>query len=258
MKIQLIRNATLKVEYAGKTILVDPMLSSRGSFESFAGIEKNPIVDLPMPVEEVLEGVDMVLVTHTHEDHFYGIARDLISKDMPTYCQPPDEVKIKDAGFREVKVVHDQISWEGIEIHRTGGKHGSGEILNHMGDVSGYVLMNESEPTLYIIGDSIWVRQVEDILNKYAPDIVVTNSGGAYIPGFESTLILMEEEETIKVAKGAPQSTIIAVHMEALDHCTVTRESLRHRVSKEEHMAGSFHIPGDGEVMEFSINIDSK
>ena len=30
MKIQLIRNATLKIRYAGKTILVDPMFAEKG------------------------------------------------------------------------------------------------------------------------------------------------------------------------------------------------------------------------------------
>lgn len=32
--IRLIRNATLKMEYAGKQILVDPMLGAKGSFGS--------------------------------------------------------------------------------------------------------------------------------------------------------------------------------------------------------------------------------
>ena len=68
--LRLIRNATLVIEYAGKKILVDPMLSSKGAFESFAGVEINPTVELKMPVYEIVEGVDLVLVTHTHVDHF--------------------------------------------------------------------------------------------------------------------------------------------------------------------------------------------
>ena len=35
MKIQQIRNATIIIEYAGKRILVDPMLGEKGSFTPF-------------------------------------------------------------------------------------------------------------------------------------------------------------------------------------------------------------------------------
>lgn len=35
MKLTQIRNATLKVEYAGKKFLIDPMLSKKGAFPGF-------------------------------------------------------------------------------------------------------------------------------------------------------------------------------------------------------------------------------
>jgi hypothetical protein len=34
-----------------------------------------------------------------------------------------------------------------------------------MGEVSGFVLQAENEPTLYIVGDSIWVEEVENAIN---------------------------------------------------------------------------------------------
>jgi len=249
MKIQLIRNATLKIEYAGKTMLVDPMFSAKGSFESFAGIEQNPIVDLPIQVDQILDRVDVVLVTHTHEDHFDEAAKDLLAKDIPLFCQPPDEKKIKDRGFKNVHVIDDAVQWEGMEIIRTGGEHGSGEILNHMGKVSGYILKSSDEPTIYIIGDSILVKEVEDNLNTHQPEIVVTNSGGAYIPGYETTPILMGIQETIRVCKLLPDSVVVAVHMEALDHCTVTRDALRFRALYENISIQRLLIPLDGEIV---------
>jgi len=47
MKIQLIRNATMKLTYAGKTILTDPMLSAKNAYDPFAGVARNPTVELP-------------------------------------------------------------------------------------------------------------------------------------------------------------------------------------------------------------------
>ena len=37
MEIQLIRNATMKITYAGKIFLTDPMLSPKDEFNYFAG-----------------------------------------------------------------------------------------------------------------------------------------------------------------------------------------------------------------------------
>jgi hypothetical protein len=48
------------------------------------------------------------------------------------------------------------------------------------------VLQAENEPTLYIVGDSIWVEEVENAITTFKPEIIVTNSGGAIIPGFEN------------------------------------------------------------------------
>jgi L-ascorbate metabolism protein UlaG (beta-lactamase superfamily) len=63
--LQLVRNATLLIEYAGKRILVDPMLSPKGAIESWAGIQRNPTVELKMPAEEIVKGVDLVGDTYT-------------------------------------------------------------------------------------------------------------------------------------------------------------------------------------------------
>lgn len=51
--IRLIRNATLKIEYAGKLILVDPLLGAKASMGSALGVNTNPRVNLTMPVEEI-------------------------------------------------------------------------------------------------------------------------------------------------------------------------------------------------------------
>ena len=78
MKFQLIRNATIRLEYAGITILIDPMLGSKHSFGSFGGIEDNPTVDMPISASDVLEKIDLLLVSHLHEDHFDAKAQEIV------------------------------------------------------------------------------------------------------------------------------------------------------------------------------------
>jgi len=75
MQIQQIRNSTLRLSLANKTILTDPVLLPKHGIESFAGIEKNPIVELPFPAEDVIKGIDMVMISHLHQDHFENMGR---------------------------------------------------------------------------------------------------------------------------------------------------------------------------------------
>ena len=89
--LQLVRNATLLIEYGGKKILVDPMLSPKGAIESWAGIQRNPTIDLKMPVEEIIKGVDLVMVTHTHDDHFDKAASNVLDKSIELIIQPADK-----------------------------------------------------------------------------------------------------------------------------------------------------------------------
>ncbi|MBL6448065.1 MBL fold metallo-hydrolase [Fulvivirga sp. 29W222] len=246
IEIQLIRNATLKIKYAGKTLLVDPALGAKHSFRSFVepGKNLNPTVDLPITVEEVVADLDAILLTHTHPDHFDIAAVEILDKSLPFYAPPVDAGKVQEAGFRNVQVIEDKGELGDITITRTGGKHGPEEQLNLLGEVAGFVLQAGGYPIVYIIGDCIWDAEIENNLKTIKPDIVITNSGGAVFMG--QVRILMNEEETIKVAKAVPDATVIAVHMEALDHCKTTRETL-----KAAAVANNIDvvIPMDGDVV---------
>lgn len=67
MKLQLIRNATLRINYAGKQILTDPFLAEKHSISSFINRSLNPMVDLPCTPDEVISGIDMCLISHLHK-----------------------------------------------------------------------------------------------------------------------------------------------------------------------------------------------
>lgn len=247
MKLQLIRNATMKIEYGGKTFLTDPMLSPKGAIRSFAGIAENPTVDLPVPVDEILQGVDAVIVSHNHPDHLDEPAVAGLNKTMPVFCQPRDDSFLVENGFRQVFPISSKHTWEGIDFSRTGGRHGQGEIGKLMGEVSGFVLQASGEPTLYWAGDSIWCDEVKEAIEHFSPDVIITHSGGATLPGHDP--IIMTGEETISLSKAAPDARVVAVHLEALDHCTVTREGLRKMRDEASIPDSRLVIPEDGETV---------
>lgn len=249
--LQLVRSATMRIEYAGKTILVDPMLSPKDTFDPFAGKARNPTVELPMPANAVVKGIDGVLVTHTHPDHFDPAAVSALPKGLPLFIQPVDGDEMRKGGFTDVRPVEGTTKWGDIDIVRTGGQHGSGKILTMMGQASGFVLRAQGWPTVYIVGDVVLGDEVRHVIAAQKPDIIVTFSGGAVIPGFETTPILMDAAATVELAGLSPKATVVAIHLESLDHLTVTRAALREAADRA-GLGQRMIIPQDGQVLRLS------
>jgi L-ascorbate metabolism protein UlaG (beta-lactamase superfamily) len=248
--VRLIRNATLVVEYAGQKILVDPMLSTKGTIESWSGVERNPTVELKMPVAEVIQNLDLVMVTHTHADHFDEAASKALNKSIELINQPADQEFFQKQGFTNAQTLVDGREWHGIQIHRLEAEHGSGEVLKMMGETSGFVLQAQNQPTIYIVGDAIWTDKIKQNIANYKPDYIIVNSGGALVAGFENTPILMDEEQTMALLAASGKATVIAVHMDALDHCRTSRASLRQKADAQHVSPKKLLIPQDGETVE--------
>jgi hypothetical protein len=92
-------------------------------------------------------------------------------------------------------------------------------------------------------------ESVERTIEECKPDIILTHSGGAKIPGHD--LIIMDAEQTLAVCRAAAQAVVVAIHLEALDHCTVTREALRTRADDEGISPSRLLIPEDGGTLNF-------
>lgn len=168
MKLQLIRNATLRIDYAGRTLLVDPFLAAKHSLPSYTGQSKNPLVDLPIPAAEIIAGVDLLLVSHLHSDHFDSVAKQMLPKDLPLLCQPGDETTIREAGFTRVTPLDRTMEVDGISVAATLGSHGLGEVLKLMGSVIGFVLRAPGEPTIYLCGDTVLYPPVLETIAREA------------------------------------------------------------------------------------------
>lgn len=227
MRLRLIRHATLLVEYRGQRLLVDPMLDDAGArppIQNSPNPRNNPLVALPVSAPEVVKHVEAVLVTHTHSDHWDGTAANLLPKNLPLFGQPEDESKFRSQGFTAVQPISKSAAWNDIDIARTGGQHGTGEIGKAMAPVSGFVLRAKGEPTLYIAGDTIWCPEVEEALHAFRPDVVILNAGAAQF--LEGGPITMTSDDVISVCRSAPDAQVVPVHMEAINHCLLTRSDL--------------------------------
>jgi L-ascorbate metabolism protein UlaG (beta-lactamase superfamily) len=252
MRLRLIRNATLHLRLAGKCLLVDPMLDPAGArppVEDTPNPVRNPLVELPEPAEVVAGGLDGLIVTHLHRDHLDDTAVDLIPKDLPVFGQPEDADRLRGHGFADVRPVDDELDWDGVRIVRTPARHGTGRIGELMAPASGFVLEAPGEPVLYLAGDTIWCDEVAAVLEAHRPAAVVVNAGAARF--LEGDPIVMTADDVVAVARHAPDTRVVAVHLEAINHCPLTRADLHQRLH-EEGLTASVTVPEDGAEVPLS------
>ena len=255
---QLIRNATIKLDYAGTTFLVDPMLAAKGTYPGFEGTYnshlRNPLVDLPVSLEEAMRA-DAIVVTHTHPDHWDEVAKQKLPKSMPIFVQnDQDAASVRKDGFTDVRVIGSDTYFNGTRLVRTGGQHGTDAHLRALGPIlgtiSGVVFERPGHESVYVAGDTVWRPEVEAAIRQHDPDVIVLNTGYARIPDLDGSII-MGKEDLARARQRAPGAVVIGVHMESVNHAGQTRQELREFIAEKQLDANRTRVPDDGESYRF-------
>lgn len=258
MKFQQIRGATTKITYAGKCFLVDPFFAEKDAFPPFGSCFRPelrwPTSPLPFSPEEAMHGIDAVIMTHFHPDHFDEYAAKALPKDIKFFAQDEwDADIVKKLGFTNVETLEYSGSKFGeAELCKTDCVHGDPEKTKRFydafgirGKASGVVFKNPGEKTFYLAGDTIWADCVRRALGRYSPDVVAVNAAGAQF--LTGGLIIMGTDDVLKVREAAPEALIIVSHMDAVPHASVSRADMR-RFIEAEHLE-NIAVPEDGEIL---------
>jgi len=221
MRLTLVRNATLLLELEVRRLLVDPALDDTGArppVENTRPALRNPLVPLPLPADRLVETLDAALVTHLHRDHLDETGEGLLPRDVPVFCQPADAQRLRALGL-DARPIEQELYWNGLRLARTGGRHSlDPSVEPALGPISGFVLGD-----LYIASDSVWCDEVAAALARWQPRIAVVNAGAARFLG--SGPISMTAADVAEVTARVPVT--VAVHLEAMNHCPMTRAELR-------------------------------
>jgi len=261
MKIHHLRNATFVIESEDNHILIDPYLSEKGKFPPFAYFRykprKNPIVSLPDNASQILDKVTHCLITHsqkwgveflTHTDHLDSSGKIFLkNNNIPVVYLQQDAAYMKK---NEISVETELKYWQteqllGGQITAVPAQHGHNWTHYFMANGIGFYLELPNEPSIYVSGDTVYTADVNRALIEFKPDIAVVAAGCASLDVGGS--ILMPLEEIITFIQNAPKK-VIANHMEALNHCPLTRIQLKQELEKRDLLSKTF-IPNDGETL---------
>ena len=258
MLFQQIRGATSIITFREKKFLIDPFLAPKGicppvpsPYNNFS----NPLVELPLPVSEII-AVDAVIVTHMHHfDHFDDHAAKTLPKAMPMFVQSEKEAyDMSMLGFTNVTTLTDTgVAFDDVTLYRTEALHGDGVTAAYYyqkfglpSEACGVVFQAAGEKTFYAAGDTLWYDGIRRTIEKHQPDVIALNAANAQM--YDGTPILMGVDGVREVALAAPDAILIATHMDAVNHARVTREDLR-RFSMANGLEHRLHIPEDGEIV---------
>lgn len=259
MKITQLRNATTILEIGDYRILIDPMLAPKGALPplKFLGQrQRNPIVDLPAMTEPLLETVTHCLITHCQKGHFDHLDRAgkhwLRSRQIPVICTPHDADHLRQRGLNVSPLPQNHQepqAFLGGQIRTVPCVHGSGVVGLLMEHGVGYFIEMPGEPSLYLSGDTILTRTVQEFVAQHQPQIALVPAGGARFDiGGE---IIMGIHDVIEITQ-ALKGTVVANHLEALSHCPVKRMEL-HAAATLAGVGDRLRIPADGETLEFMV-----
>ena len=210
----------------------------------------------PNPSRRNIKDLEAILITHTHLDHWDDYTAKLIPKHIPIFVQDAADKKlVVNQGFTNVRVLGINTPFKGITITKTGGQHGSDEILSvpsnaeTFGTSMGFVFKAPGQKTVYFAGDTIWHEYVEVALNKFKPDIIVLNAAQAIYDGLIGSS-MMGPDDVKKCYEMCKEAKIIPVHMNSYCHCICTIEKMKKFV-EENKLGDRVFVPCDGEILKF-------
>lgn len=177
-------HASLLATLGPITIAVDPVLSHRIG-PRFLGRTWGLSRRAPAPVApSMLQGVDLVLLTHAHFDHLDRPTLEALASDRTTVVTPMRCANIVPRGFRKiVELAPGAIySHNDLEVRALPTRHwGARVVLDRRRGSLGYALTHP-EGSLVLAGDTAYTEEIARAAEAVGPVDLAAFGVGAYDP----------------------------------------------------------------------------
>jgi len=260
--LTFIGNATVLLRYAGLTLLTDPNFLHAGDRASLAYglLHTRRRVEPSLDLQE-LPPIDLVLLSHHHEDHFDRRVVHELDHHLPIVTTPEASRVLARKGFKSVYALR---AWEQVEVVKgerhlkltaMPGRHGPPLVWRLLPQVMGSLLEFEGPDgtvslRLYISGDTLVHRTMRRIPERHPDiDLGLLHLGGTRIFGLLVTMDARQGVEAIRIVK--PHVTV-PIHYDDYDIFTSSIEDFQKAVREaglEDRVKYLLH----GETLEFEV-----
>ena len=244
----LIRHSTAIIEIEGKKIVMDPLFSDIEKLPPVPLTKnklRNPRTGLSFSIDDIIKDIDYLLLTHLHFDHFDKDAIARIPKSTKVLSASFDSNRIKKLGYTNIYSIENDFEIDRFKIRRYPAKHGKGLLNVMMGKGSSYQIDYDGFK-IFITGDCILTHSLKQYVTETNPDIIIAN-GGATSFRFGKP-ITMSIKDILEISKILKDTKIILIHLDALNHCTESRDFCKEQVKDCPNIV----IPDDGETIKIN------
>jgi L-ascorbate metabolism protein UlaG (beta-lactamase superfamily) len=258
--IYFVGTATAVIRFGGFTVLTDPNFLHRGETARLGwGFRSRRITEPALGIDD-LPPLDLVVLSHLHEDHFDRVAEERLSRTVPIVTTPGAAEALEKRGFRNPEPVK---TWRSVAFHREPwrllvtampARHGPRGISRLLPETMGAMLDFEADGErrlrIYVSGDTLVHERLREIPVRFPDvDLALLHLGGTRLAGL---LLTMDGAQGVEALRIVEPKTAIPVHY---DDYTVFRSPLvdfQERV-RAEGLEGRIHYLARGESYEFYV-----
>jgi L-ascorbate metabolism protein UlaG (beta-lactamase superfamily) len=167
---------------SGQRLVTDPWLT-------------NPNAPAEWGRPEAFKPLDLILLSHGHDDHMHDVVSLARATGAPVVCLFELGQYLAAKGVQEVRDmgIGGTQEIDGITITMTNAVHSGSRVENgelvYLGGAAGFVLRAPGTPTLYFAGDTALFGDMKVIGEMYAPDIAFLPIGDHYTMGPDTAAV---------------------------------------------------------------------
>ncbi|WUR13623.1 MBL fold metallo-hydrolase [[Empedobacter] haloabium] len=218
--VQFIGTATVLIRWQGLTIMTDPNFLHKGDHAHLGyGLTSERLTN-PAIEFGALPPIDLVLLSHLHDDHFDRTVQEKLNRDIPIVTTPTAARQLRNMGFRKALGLE---TWEALQVTKGAatlrvtampGRHGPLAVVPFLPTVMGTMLDfggNGARYRMYVSGDTMVYDDIEDIPRRYPGiDLALLHLGGTRLLGLVT--VTMDAREGVKMLRLIAPQRAIPIH----------------------------------------------